>query len=201
MVREVKYESVRRVCLAYNTAQARSSSTTSISSEWVISHLIGSSASILGFPIEVQVNALWAPANNPHSLLDSLNRLLILYQFITEYPNERFYPADKIFVTSSMSSPPTVATLSNFRSTFNASLKAYEKRTKKDLLAHPLAVRLHSCDNPAEILTILQEQVQQFEQTRSLDERLTKWLYPTVNVLLAFSEVLGDGISLVNLNI
>lgn len=100
-----------------------------------------------------------------------------------------------------MSTAPAAATLSNFRSIFDASLKVYEKHTKKDLLAHPLAIQLHSCDNPAEILTVLQGQVQQFEQSRGLDERLTKWLNPTVNVLLAFSEALGDGVSLVNLDI
>ena len=100
-----------------------------------------------------------------------------------------------------MSTAPAVATLSNFRSIFDASLKAYEKHTKKDLLSHPLAAQLNNCNGPAEILAVLQNQVQQFEQSRSLDERLTKWLDPTVNVLLAFSQVLVEGVSLVNLNI
>lgn len=95
---------------------------------------------------------------------------------------------------------PTAASLANFQSIFCASLNAYKKRTNKDLLAHPLAAQLHRCDSPAAILTILQDQVKEFEQSRSLDERLTKWLDPTVNVLLAFSEALGEGVSLVHLN-
>ncbi|KAF8262395.1 hypothetical protein EI94DRAFT_1704804 [Lactarius quietus] len=100
-----------------------------------------------------------------------------------------------------MSTPPTVplptaASLANFQSIFHASLKAYEKHTKKDLLAHPLAVQFHNCDTPAAILAVLQDQVQEFEQSRRLDERLTKWLDPTVNVLLAFSNALGEGVSL-----
>ncbi|KAI9436478.1 hypothetical protein H4582DRAFT_435325 [Lactarius indigo] len=100
-----------------------------------------------------------------------------------------------------MSTPPTPADASsshsNFQSIFHASLKAYERKTKKDLLSHPLATRLNSCDSPAAILTVLQDQVQEFEQSRSVDERLTKWLDPTVNVLYAFSATLGEGVGLV----
>ncbi|KAH8992263.1 hypothetical protein EDB86DRAFT_3244414, partial [Lactarius hatsudake] len=58
-----------------------------------------------------------------------------------------------------MSTLPTAASLLNFQSIFHASLKAYEKQTKKDLLAHPLAARLNSCDSPADILAVLQDQV------------------------------------------
>ncbi|KAH8984821.1 hypothetical protein EDB92DRAFT_1461388 [Lactarius akahatsu] len=94
-------------------------------------------------------------------------------------------------------SPPTAAVLFNFQSIFHASLKAYEKQTKKDLLSHPLAARLQSCNSSAAILAVLQDQVQEFEQSRSVDERLTKWLDPTVNVLYAFSATLGEGIGLV----
>jgi hypothetical protein len=105
-----------------------------------------------------------------------------------------------------MSTPPTAlpatsSSLANFQAVFHTSLKAYEKHTKQDLLAHPLVVRLHNCDSPAAILTILRDQVQEFEQSRILDQRLTKWLDPTVNVLLAFSEALGAGVSLVRLSL
>ncbi|KAH9055263.1 hypothetical protein EDB87DRAFT_1642472, partial [Lactarius vividus] len=98
-----------------------------------------------------------------------------------------------------MSTPPTSASSSHFsfQSIFLASLRAYEKQTKKDLLSHPLAARLNSCDSPAAILTVLQDQVQDFEQSRSVDERLTKWLDPTINVLYAFSATLGEGVGLV----
>ncbi|KAH9031155.1 hypothetical protein EDB85DRAFT_1385164 [Lactarius pseudohatsudake] len=98
-----------------------------------------------------------------------------------------------------MSTPPTPASSShsNFQSIFHASLNAYEKQTKKDLLSHPLAVQLHSCDSSTAILTVLQDQVREFEQSRSVDDRLTKWLDPTVNVLYAFSATLGEGVGLV----
>ncbi|KAH9165986.1 hypothetical protein EDB89DRAFT_2076339 [Lactarius sanguifluus] len=103
-----------------------------------------------------------------------------------------------------MSTPATLATTtpasgshSNFQSIFHASLREYEKQTRKDLISHPLAARLNSCDSPAAILAVLQDQVQEFEQSRSVDERLTKWLDPTVNVLYAFSTTLGEGVGLV----
>ncbi|KAH8980416.1 hypothetical protein EDB92DRAFT_1820571 [Lactarius akahatsu] len=62
-------------------------------------------------------------------------------------------------------------------------------------------MRLQACDSPAAILTILQEQVDQFKQSRSADERLHKWLDPTINVLYAFSQTLGEGVGLVNINL
>jgi len=92
---------------------------------------------------------------------------------------------------------PTPASSSNFQLIFNNALKAYEKQTKKDLLAHPLAAELQSCDSPTSILAVLQQQVQDFNRSQSSNERLTKWLDPTVNVLYAFSETLGEGVSLV----
>jgi len=86
---------------------------------------------------------------------------------------------------------------SNFQLIFNNALKAYEKRTKNDLLAHPLAAQLQACDSPTAILALLHRQVQELNQARNSDERLSKWLDPTVNVLYAFSAILGEGVGLV----
>jgi hypothetical protein len=96
---------------------------------------------------------------------------------------------------------PTAASSSNFQLIFNNALKTYEKHTKKDLLAHPLAVHLQACDSPGAILTVLQDQVKESDHSRSQDDRLTRWLDPTVNVLLAFSATLGEGVGLVSLKI
>ena len=87
---------------------------------------------------------------------------------------------------------------SNFQSIFNAALGEYEKKTKCKLFTHPLASRLQSCDSPAAILSVLQGLIQQFDRRRSSDERLTNWLNPTVNVLHAFSDVVGQGVGLVS---
>ena len=86
---------------------------------------------------------------------------------------------------------------SNFQIIFNNALKAYQTRTKNDLLLHPLAAQLQTCDSPGTILTVLQEQVRGLDQSRNGDERWTKWLDPTVNVLFALSATIGASVSLV----
>ncbi|KAH9166811.1 hypothetical protein EDB89DRAFT_2101116, partial [Lactarius sanguifluus] len=93
--------------------------------------------------------------------------------------------------------PSTASSSSNFQTIFYASMKEYKKKTKKDLLEHPLMGQLQTCNSPADILAVLRTQVQQFEQSTSGDDKLTKWLNPTVNVLYAFSAALGEGVGLV----
>ena len=90
---------------------------------------------------------------------------------------------------------------SNFQSVFNAALEAYEKKTKCKLISHPLAAQLQSCDSPIAILSVLQDLIQKFDNSRSSDERLTNWLNPTVNVLYAFSDFIGQGVGLVSLHL
>jgi hypothetical protein len=94
--------------------------------------------------------------------------------------------------------PSASISTSNFQLVFNAALERYENKTKNKLLTHPLAAQLQSCDSPTAITSILQGLVQQFDQHRSTDQRLTSWLNPTVSVLYAFSATLGEGIGLVN---
>ena len=91
----------------------------------------------------------------------------------------------------------TATSSSNFQLIFSYALETYQKQTKKDLLVHPLAAQLQSCDSPSTILALLHQQVQDLNQSRSKDEKLTRWLDPTVNVLYAFSDTLGEGVSLV----
>ena len=89
---------------------------------------------------------------------------------------------------------------SRFQAIFEAALKSYQKQTKKDLIKHPLASQLQDCDSTNAILAILQDQIQEFDKSHSGDERLTKWLGPTVNVLNAFSATVSGGVSLVCLD-
>ena len=90
---------------------------------------------------------------------------------------------------------------SNFQSVFNAALEAYEKKTKCKLISHPLAAQLQSCDSPIAILSVLEGIVHQFDHRRSSDEKLTNWLNPTVNVLHAFSDFIGQGVGIVSLHL
>ena len=64
-----------------------------------------------------------------------------------------------------------------------------------DPLKHPLAVRLETCDSAGSILTVLQEHMQPFNESQYNN---LKWLNPTVNVLQAFSETLGEGVGSVS---
>ena len=95
-------------------------------------------------------------------------------------------------VPSTAATPPP-----NFSTIIAAALEEYKKKTKKDIAAHPLATQLKSCESPSAILALLRAQVQASDESQSADEKLTKWLDPTVNVLYAFSAILGDAVGLV----
>ena len=94
---------------------------------------------------------------------------------------------------------PTASSSSstNFQLIINNALDKYKKRTKNDLITHPLAAQIQSCDTPSAILAILQQQVQGLDHSRSSDERWSKWLDPTVNVIYVLSSTLAAGVSLV----
>jgi hypothetical protein len=99
-----------------------------------------------------------------------------------------------------MSHPqPPASSSSNFQLIINNALDKYKTRTKNDLLAHPLAIQLQSCNSPSDILAVLQQQVQGLDQALSSDERWSRWLDPTVNVLYTLSSTLAAGIGLVRL--
>ena len=91
----------------------------------------------------------------------------------------------------------TTTTSTHFETVIAAALEEYKKKTKKDIASHPLAAELKSCESTGAILAILRAQVQTFDKSQSADEKLTKWLDPTVNVLYAFSAILGDAVGLV----
>ena len=102
--------------------------------------------------------------------------------------------------TFPMSQSPSTSVVSlRFQTIFDAALKSYQRQTKKDILAHPLASQLQSCDSTSAILSVLQDQVREFDHTYSGDEGMIKWLTPTVNVLFAFSAAVSGGVGLVSL--
>ena len=74
----------------------------------------------------------------------------------------------------------------------------YQRRTNTDLLAHLLAAQFQSANSPAIILSILQEQIMALDQSQSSDDRWTRWLNPTINVISSFSATLGEDVGLVS---
>ncbi|KAF8267365.1 hypothetical protein EI94DRAFT_1730730 [Lactarius quietus] len=92
--------------------------------------------------------------------------------------------------TSSTSSP-------HFRTIFVAAVKAYEKKTKINLHTHPLATQLQSCNSSSDILKVLHDKVNEFDMSRTHNERLSSWLDLTINILYAFSTTMGQGVGLI----
>jgi hypothetical protein len=89
---------------------------------------------------------------------------------------------------------------SNFEALLDAALAKYAKQTGTDLRNHPLANVIDSCDSPDSILVIFEEQAKAFDEFRSGDSKLIKWLRPVVNALHAISTsaALGTGVGLVS---
>ena len=77
---------------------------------------------------------------------------------------------------------------SGFQILFNNALDTYKERTKKDLRDHPLAEQLQKCQSRDTVLDVLK---QQLDQSQSTDKQWTKWLDPTIHVLLTFSQAVG----------
>jgi hypothetical protein len=100
--------------------------------------------------------------------------------------------------SASVSKPQTPSTTSSsdIERIFDAALKSYKKKTKKDLKSHDLFKQLEKCDSPAAILAKFQ--TDQFGTED--DDRLKRWLVPTLHVLCAFSDTLGEGVSLVTID-
>ena len=95
---------------------------------------------------------------------------------------------------------PDGTSTSNFRTIFDAAIKTYEKKTKTDLRTHSLMTQLESCNSSSDILAVLQEKVNELDESRSHGERLSSWLNPIIHVLYSFSATLGQGVGLVSLN-
>jgi uncharacterized protein len=87
--------------------------------------------------------------------------------------------------------PSTASSSTTFETIFIAALESYNRKTKRDIASHPLAAQLQSCDSSSAILAVLRAQVQANDKAQSADEKWTKWLDPTVNVVSAFSAVLN----------
>ena len=93
----------------------------------------------------------------------------------------------------SSSLPASPSSIANFQTNFEKALEQYKKKTGKDLTAHPLAAQIKGCHSPETILTVLEGKANELNRSQSSDERLTKWLNPTVNILNALSAILGQG--------
>jgi hypothetical protein len=77
-------------------------------------------------------------------------------------------------------------------------LESYTRITGKDLSKCPFAAVLEHSDSPEAILELLEEREEAFKEYRQGSRRLINYLSPVVNVLQAFSGILGEAVGLVS---
>ena len=97
----------------------------------------------------------------------------------------------------SMPQTPATSSSSDIERIFDTALKSYQKKTKKNLKDNDLFKQLEGCDSPAALLAKFQAAQFDDPSQSGSDDRLKRWLVPTLNVLCAFSDTLGEGVSLV----
>jgi hypothetical protein len=130
--------------------------------------------------------------------LTLLRRIALLF---SHHPRSYYPPLNSLISLLMSHTHPTFASSSNFQSIFNNALRAYERRMKEDLSAHPLAAQLQDCSSPSNILDVLQRQVDEFNQSQLRNEKWMRWLDPTIKVLHAFSVTLGEHVTSVCLRL
>ena len=92
---------------------------------------------------------------------------------------------------------------SNYQLIFSAALQSYEIKTGNDLRSNPLLPRLKACNSPNAIIALLQVQIHGPDQSRrdTNSEKMSNWLNPTVKVIAAFSDAMGNMVSNVGLRV
>jgi len=79
-------------------------------------------------------------------------------------------------------------------------LEEYAKQTGTDLSKDPFAEKIQLFKSPDDILRHLQGRERAFKQYRDGNRTLISCLTPAVNVIHAFSAILGEAVSLVSMH-
>ena len=87
---------------------------------------------------------------------------------------------------------------SNFSSILDAALDSYAKQTGIDLTKHPSADKLQNCRCPDDVLQILSERESASKDHRDHYQTLIDRVRPVVQVVHAFSDVLGEAAGFVS---
>jgi fungal STAND N-terminal Goodbye domain len=95
------------------------------------------------------------------------------------------------------STTQATSSISNIQSITNA-LTDYTKITGIDLSNNPFATALEQSSSPEAILQPIQEREKAFKEYRDGNRQLIRCLRPAVNVIQAFSGILGEAVSLVS---
>ena len=89
----------------------------------------------------------------------------------------------------------------NFQSILDAAFDSYTKKTGIDLTKHPSADKLQNCRSSHDVLQILSEREFAFKGYRDQHRNLIDRVRPVVQIVHAFSSVLGEIAGLVSSDI
>ena len=89
--------------------------------------------------------------------------------------------------------------MSNLQSILDAADK-YAEQTGINLKNNPFADKVKGCDSPGAVLVLLQENLKEFKDYRDKDRKFIECVSPVVQVIHAFSGILGEAASVVSLN-
>ncbi|KAN0126421.1 hypothetical protein V8E52_000061 [Russula decolorans] len=99
-------------------------------------------------------------------------------------------------MSSAVQATSSTSSTSNIQLITDALLD-YAKITGIDLSKNPFAAAIEQANSPGAILELLQEREKTFKDYREGNRRLISCLSPAVNVIQAFSGILGEAVSLV----
>jgi hypothetical protein len=88
----------------------------------------------------------------------------------------------------------------SIRPILDAAFADYVKQIGIDPAKHPLADQLQTCHSPDDVLKLLEVKANEFKDYRDGNRKLIDCLKPVVNLVHAFSDVLGEVVSLVSRN-
>jgi hypothetical protein len=104
-------------------------------------------------------------------------------------------------MSSTVKATPSTSSTSNQASNIQLitdALVDYAKITGIDLSKNPFVTEIERANSPGAILELLQEREKTFKDYREGNQRLISCLSPAVNVIQAFSGILGEAVSLVS---
>ena len=100
-------------------------------------------------------------------------------------------------MSSTVQATSSTSSTSNIQLITDA-LADYANITGIDLSNNPFAAAIERANSPGAILELLQEREKAFKDYREGDRKLIGCLSPAVNVIQAFSGILGEAVSLVS---
>jgi hypothetical protein len=100
-------------------------------------------------------------------------------------------------MSSTLQATSSISSTSNIKLITDALLD-YANITGIDLSKNPFATAIERANSSGAILELLQEREKEFKDYRQGNRRLISCLRPAVNIIQAFSGVLGEAVSLVS---